>query len=126
MENKKRSPWGWFWQSVTGILLILLLGLHMVAHHFVVQGGLRDFRQVVEYLSNPIIIATELTFLISVTVHAMLGMRSILFDLGLSPQVQRVVTYGSVVVGALTILYGFWLTYTILAQGSAPTAFLFR
>jgi succinate dehydrogenase / fumarate reductase, membrane anchor subunit len=126
MDKKKRSSWGWFWQSVTGILLILLLGLHMIAHHFVVEGGLRDFNQVIEYLSNPIIIITELAFLISVTVHAMLGMRSILFDLGLSPQMERVVTYASVVVGVLTVLYGFWLTYTILAQGSAPTAFLFR
>ncbi|TAH50131.1 MAG: hypothetical protein EYC68_14875 [Chloroflexota bacterium] len=125
MKNKK-SSWGWFWQSVTGILLILLVGLHMIAHHFVAEGGIRDFQQVIAYLSNPIIILTELAFLISVTVHAMLGMRSILFDLGLSPQWERVVTYGVVVIGGLTVLYGFWLTYAILAQGSAPTAFLFR
>ncbi len=125
MKNKK-SSWGWFWQSVTGILLILLVGLHMIAHHFVAEGGIRDFQQVIAYLSNPIIILTELAFLVSVTVHAMLGMRSILFDLGLSPQWERVVTYGAVVIGGLTVLYGFWLTYAILAQGSAPTAFLFR
>ncbi len=125
MQNKK-SSWSWFWQAVTGILLILLVGLHMAAHHFIVEGGLRDFRQVIEYLSNPIIIVAELAFLISVTVHAMLGMRSILFDLGLSPQLEKFVTQACIVVGVLTVLYGFWLTYTILAQGSAPTAFLFR
>ncbi len=126
MENRKRSSWGWFWQSVTGVALILLLGLHMIAHHYVAEGGIRDFAQVIEYLRNPLIIVTELAFLISVTIHAMLGMRSILFDLGLSPQMERVVTNASIVIGGLTIVYGFWLTYTILAQGSAPTAFLFR
>lgn len=126
MENNKKSSWGWFWQSVTGVLLLLLVGLHMIAHHFVAEGGLRDFHQVIEYLSNPIIIVCELAFLISVTVHAMLGMRSILFDLGLSPQGERLVTQGCIALGVLTVLYGFWLTYTILAQGSAPTAFLFR
>lgn len=125
MHNKK-SSWGWFWQAVTGILLILLVGLHMLAHHFIVEGGLRDFNQVIEYLSNPIIIFTELAFLVSVTVHAMLGMRSILFDLGLSERMERVVTYGAIGIGGLTIVYGFWLTYAILAQGGAPTAFLFR
>lgn len=125
MQNKK-SSWGWFWQAVTGILLILLVGLHMIAHHFVAEGGLRDFQQVIEYLSNPIIIVCELAFLISVTVHAMLGMRAILFDLGLSPQMERLVTQGCMVLGVLTVLYGFWLTYMILAQGGAPTAFLFR
>lgn len=125
MPNKK-SSWSWFWQSVTGILLILLVGLHMYAHHFVVEGGLRNYRQVVEYLSNPIIIVAELAFLISVTVHAMLGMRAILLDLGPSPRMEKLVTQACIVVGVLTVLYGFWLTYTILAQGSAPTAFLFR
>lgn len=126
MQNRKRSGWGWFWQSVTGVLLILLLGLHMIAHHFVAEGGIRDFRQVIEYLSNPLIIVTELAFLLSVTIHAMLGVRAILFDLGLSLRLERAVTYASVVVGIVTVLYGFWLTYAILQQGSAPTAFLFR
>lgn len=125
MHNKK-SSWGWFWQAVTGILLILLVGLHMLAHHFIVEGGLRDFSQVIAYLNNPIIVVTELAFLVSVTVHAMLGMRSILFDLGLSARMERAVTYGAVAIGVLTVLYGFWLTYAILAQGGAPTAFLFR
>lgn len=127
MNNKaKKSSWGWFWQSVTGVLLLLLVGLHMVAHHFVAEGGLRDFRQVIEYLSNPVIIICELAFLVSVTTHAMLGMRSIVFDLGLSAGAERWVTRACVALGVLTVLYGFWLTYTILAQGSAPTAFLFR
>lgn len=98
----------------------------MIAHHFLAEGGIRDYQQVIAYLSNPIIIATELAFLISVTIHAMLGMRAILFDLGLSAQMERLVTYASLVIGVITILYGFWLTYVILAQGSAPTAFLFR
>ena len=122
----KKSSWSWFWQSVTGIALLGLLGLHMVAHHFVVEGGLRDYQQVIEYLSNPLIVFTEIAFLIAVTVHAVLGVRSILFDLGLSARAERAVTWGSVVIGALTILYGFWLTYTIISQGTPLTAFLFR
>jgi succinate dehydrogenase hydrophobic anchor subunit len=126
IQEKKRASWGWFWQSVTGILLLLLLGLHMVAHHFVVEGGLRDYAQVLDYLRNPLIVVTELAFLISVTAHALLGLRAILFDLGLRPHLEQAINIGAVVVGALTILYGFWLTFTILANGSAPTAFLFR
>lgn len=126
MQNKKRSSWGWFWQAVTGILLVLLLGLHMVAQHFIAVGGLRDFQEVIAYLSSPIIVFCELAFLVSVTVHAMLGVRSMLFDLGLNAQMEQVVNYSVVLVGVGTVLYGFWLTYAILAQGSAPTAFLFR
>jgi succinate dehydrogenase hydrophobic anchor subunit len=123
--ERKRASWGWFWQSVTGLLLIFLVGLHMIAHHFVVQGGLRDFQQVIDYLNNPLIIVTEIAFLITVTVHALLGMRSILFDLGLSARVERAVTLVGLIVGILTVLYGFWLTYAIINQGNSPTATLF-
>jgi succinate dehydrogenase hydrophobic anchor subunit len=123
--ERKRSSWGWFWQSVTGLLLLFLVGLHMIAHHYVVEGGLRDFQQVIDYLSNPLIIVTEIAFLITVTVHAVLGMRSILFDLGLSERAERAVTLVGLIVGVLTVLYGFWLTYAILAQGNSPTAALF-
>jgi succinate dehydrogenase / fumarate reductase membrane anchor subunit len=126
VESHKRSAWGWFWQAVTGLALLLLLGLHMIAHHFVVEGGLRDFQQVVEYLSNPLIVVTELAFLVTVVVHAVLGVRAILFDLGLSARTERAITYAGVIVGVLTILYGVWLTYIIIRQGAALAVFAGR
>jgi succinate dehydrogenase hydrophobic anchor subunit len=126
METRKRSGFSWFWQAVTGIALLGLLGLHMVAHHFVAEGGIRDYQQVIEYLANPLIVVTEIAFLIVVTVHAVLGVRAILFDLGLSAKAERTVTMIATIVGVLTVLYGFWLTYTIISQGSTLTAFLFR
>ena len=118
----KKSSWSWFWQSVTGIALLLLVGLHMIAHHLIAEGGIRDFRQVIEYLSNPIIIVLEIAFLIVVTVHAVLGVRSILFDLGLSARAERAITIGGIVVGVGTVLYGFWLMYAILNVNAALTA----
>jgi succinate dehydrogenase membrane anchor subunit len=120
----KRASWSWFWQAVTGIALLLLVGLHMVAHHFVAEGGIRDYQQVVEYLSNPLIIVTEIAFLIVVTVHALLGVRSILFDLGLRQRTERAITVAGVGIGVVTILYGFWLTYSILTQGNALASLL--
>lgn len=124
--DKKRSTLGWFWQALSGIVLLVLLGLHFVAHHFIAKGGLRDFNQVVEYLGNPIIIALELAFLFFVTLHALLGVRSILFDLGLSARGERTVTRVLTVVGILTLLYGFWLTYAILNAPTALTTLLLR
>lgn len=126
MQTRKGSGWGWFWQAVTGIALLGLLGLHMVAHHFVVEGGLRDYQQVVAYLANPLIVVTEIAFLITVTTHAMLGVRALLFDLGLAARTERMVTAVCMGVGLLTILFGLWLTYTIIAQGSSLTALLAR
>lgn len=118
----KRPNWSWLVQSVSGLALLLLIGLHMVAHHFIVKGGLRDYREVLAYIGNPIVLVLEIAFLIVVTAHALAGVRSILFDLGLSDRAERVVSNVAVVIGIATIAYGVWLTYTILAHGGASTA----
>jgi len=114
--RERRPAWAWVWQSITGILLLLLAGLHMIAHHFVAEGGIRDFAGVIDYLRNPVVVVLEVAFLITVTAHALLGVRSILFDLGLSARAERAVTWVMWMVGVLTVVYGLWLTWTIIGQ----------
>jgi succinate dehydrogenase hydrophobic anchor subunit len=93
------------------VALLVLVTVHMVAHHFVVQevGGLRTYRQVLRYIANPWIFAIESIFLVVVTIHAMLGLRSVLFDLGLSVSMKRWLNRGLVMLGILTVAYGFVL-----------------
>jgi succinate dehydrogenase cytochrome b556 subunit len=117
LTRERASSWSWILQAFTGILLVVLLGLHMVTQHFVVQGGLRDFADVVLYISNPFVFLLEIAFLIIVTWHAMLGVRAILLDLGLRPRTERRLTAVLTVVGVLTIAYGIWLSAIIVAQG---------
>ena len=83
----------------------------MVAHHFVVDevGGLRTYRQVLEYIGNPIILVMECLLLVTVTAHAMLGLRSVLLDLNLSARTRRLVDRGLVALGVATLGYGFVL-----------------
>ena len=120
MENrfeKKPAPsWGWVWQAITGAGLIILLALHMIANHFVAPEGIRDFQQVVEYLRTPVIVILEVLFLVVVTSHALLGVRAILFDFGLSERTEKRVSLALTVLGALTVVYGLWLTWTITRQ----------
>jgi succinate dehydrogenase hydrophobic anchor subunit len=47
-ETKPTSAW--LWQVFTGVALVILLGLHFVANHFIAKGGLRDFADVVDYM----------------------------------------------------------------------------
>jgi succinate dehydrogenase hydrophobic anchor subunit len=91
--------------------LLVLVTVHMVAHHFVVNevGGLRTYRQVLEYIGNPVILVIESLLLVTVTAHAMLGLRSVLLDLNLTTKARRVVDRGLVALGAATLVYGFAL-----------------
>ena len=108
-----RGTRSWLGQAFTGILLLPLLGLHVIANHFVVPGGERDFAEVASYMGNPGIVVLEVLFLVVVTSHAMLGLRAVLFDVGVPLRFRRGVTAALTVVGAGTVAYGLWLTWVI-------------
>jgi succinate dehydrogenase hydrophobic anchor subunit len=104
----------WLWQVVTGVGLVVLLALHMIANHFIAKGGLRDYAAVVAYLRNPTILVLEILFLICVTMHALLGVRAILLDFGLSERVEQLVTRILRWIGVLTIGYGLVVMWFVI------------
>jgi succinate dehydrogenase hydrophobic anchor subunit len=111
-EPKPSSAW--YWQMFTGVALVLLLGLHFIANHFIATGGIRDFADVVAYLRNPIILVLEVLFLITVAIHALLGVRAIVIDFGISSQAEKRLSQALAVIGVLTVGYGLWLTWAII------------
>lgn len=116
-EEKDTLPGlGWGWQAVTGALVLLLVTLHMIANHFVVQGGLRDYQQVIDYITNPIILPLEVLFLVVVSWHGLLGLRAVIFDFGLSQRAERAVTRALVVVWVITIVYGLALLAILVTR----------
>ena len=118
MENpfaqEPKTSSGWYWQAFTGIALLLLLGLHFIANHFIATGGIRDFADVVSYLRNPIVLMLEVLFLVVVATHAMLGVRAVVMDFGISDLAEKRVTQVLTVIGVLTVAYGLWLTWAII------------
>jgi succinate dehydrogenase hydrophobic anchor subunit len=118
MENpfaeEPRPTSAWLWQVFTGVGLVILLGLHFIANHFVAKGGLRDFAEVVAYLRNPLILALELLFLVCVTTHALLGVRAILLDFGLLEVAESRLDRVLKVLGVLTVVYGLGVTWMVI------------
>jgi len=113
-----RSARSWIATTLTGVALLVLLSIHMVANHFVVAsvGGLRSYHQVLEYIANPAIFTIEAIFLLFVTVHAMLGLRGVLLDLDPSLRAQRWIDVGLTALGLVTIAYGFFLIGTLASR----------
>jgi succinate dehydrogenase / fumarate reductase membrane anchor subunit len=102
----QRLVWGI--TAISGTALLVLVTVHMIAHHFVVErtGGLRTYRQVLEYVANPVMLVVELLFLVAVTVHAMLGLRGVLFDLAEGERARAWISRGLAALGAVTVAYG--------------------
>ena len=101
-------------QVVSGVALLFLLGLHMVAQHFIVPTGLRFYDDVIEWLRNPVMIVVEVAFLVVVTYHALVGVRAILFDFGFSERTEGRITLLLWIVGIVTVVYGVALFAAIL------------
>jgi succinate dehydrogenase cytochrome b556 subunit len=108
IEEKRRSG-TWIGQAITGVLLVILLSLHMIVHHFVVEGGLRTYEQVLAYIGNPLVVTIEILFLVVVTYHAMVGVRAILFDLPLNERQKGLITRALTVVGVVIVGWGVFL-----------------
>ncbi|MDI3317915.1 MAG: hypothetical protein QJR14_09925 [Bacillota bacterium] len=114
--NHSYSAWGWILQAVSGALLLFFLGEHIVINHF---SGLLTRAEVIGHLRNPWWWVVESGFLVTVTFHALAGIRAVLFDLGLDAGWRRRVTLGAWLLGALMVGYGLWLTWGLVAQGGA-------
>lgn len=108
----------WWWTVGTGAALLVLMAVHIVANHFVVDevGGLRTYHQVLLYLSHPAIVVVESLLIVVVTIHAMLGVRSVLLDVDMSARTRRRVDRGLVAVGGATIAYGLFLLLTLASR----------
>ena len=106
----------WLAQAVSGLLLMLLLGLHMVAHHYVVEGGLRTYQDVLAYVAHPAVAVLEIAFLVVVTMHALLGVRAVLMDLAPKPRQQVIMHVLLGVLGLVMLGYGIGLLFVIRAQ----------
>ena len=115
LYRRGRSARLWRWTAGSGVALVLLATMHIVAQHFIVhqKGGLRTYSEVLTYISNPVIFVLEAGFLLAVTIHAMLGIRSILHDLDLSPRAARRLDRALWALGSLTVLYGAALLTTL-------------
>jgi succinate dehydrogenase / fumarate reductase membrane anchor subunit len=107
----------WFLKILTGFLVIIVLIIHLIVNHLIVEGGLLTYADVVRYYQNPIIPIMEIAFLIFVVTHALMGLRSVLLDLHPSNKVLRLINYGLVVLGVGSIAYGTWLILVIVGRG---------
>ncbi len=121
MKNPGAMPSGsargmlvWALQAFSGVLLIAAIALHWFAQHLVVEGGLRDYSQVVSYLREPLVLLLETSFLVVVSTHALLGLRAIVMDLGPTKPVERLLNLALGLAGIGAVVYGMELTLEIM------------
>jgi len=111
-DETTRPAWGWPLQALSGLALVVLGGIHVWTQHFSGQG-LLDYQHVVAWLRQPWAFVMENVFLGIVVAHALLGIRAVLFDLGLSLSTERRLTRMLAAVAVVLFLYGVGLTWIV-------------
>ncbi|MAT42484.1 MAG: hypothetical protein CL609_09095 [Anaerolineaceae bacterium] len=107
----------WFLKILSGLLIILVLMIHLVVNHLIVEGGLLSYADVVAYYQTWIVPIMEVFFLVFVVGHAMMGLRSVLMDLRPSNKMLKVINWVLTLVGVTAIVYGTWLVIIITQRG---------
>lgn len=124
MMNAKSAPksnettWLWLIKIVTGLLVVILLLVHFIVNHFLADGALLSYDDVIAYFSNPWIIFMEISFLVIVIVHGLTGLRSVILDLNLPYKAMRITDWLLTILGAASICYGIWLALVIASRSA--------
>ena len=85
------------------------------AQHLLAPAGLRDYEAVVAYLREPLALAAEVGLLLSVIVHACVGMRSALVDVVADGARLRIASVAIGTAGAFAVVYAIWVTVSVIA-----------
>jgi succinate dehydrogenase / fumarate reductase membrane anchor subunit len=115
METRERSIL-WLVKQFTGVLVFLFILTHVIVNHFVSPNGLLTYDEVIRYLGNPWVAAMEITFLVVVIFHSLMGLRSVLLDLNPSPKLMRWIDPALILAGIAAVTYGIWLTSIVIGR----------
>lgn len=113
------NTWLWLIKIVTGPLLLVILGLHLTVNHYLgsMSSGLMTYDDVIRYFQNPLIVAIEILFLVTVVTHSLIGLRGIVLDMNPSRSILRLITWLLVILGVSSVGYGIWLALAIASTG---------
>ena len=114
--------WPWFYQRISGVLLIFLLAVHIWMGHFSGLRAVIDGRQeelvlysiVQQRLAQGLFIFVDFSLLALVLYHGLNGMRNIFLEWPPAANRVKAMTLGLWVLGAVTFAYGAWALLTFI------------
>ncbi len=123
-----KSASTWSLHLIAGLLLIVLLGIHMITMHldlilgwFNIQKDLpgTNWENVVARGRHITMAFFYILFLGAALYHGLYGVRTIIFEMGISPQTEKTVTLVFVVAGVGLFIFGTAAAITFFSTASA-------
>jgi succinate dehydrogenase hydrophobic membrane anchor protein len=111
LGSGRTGAFEWFFQRVSGVALVVILGLHFTLLHYTGEPGPITYEKVAYRLANPYYKGLQLLFLVLALYHAMTGIKLFMDDYIHNPGWRTfltgalwVATLGFGLFGAVTVL----------------------
>lgn len=118
-----RNTYLWFVQLITGVLIAVLLGIHMVMQHLDAILSFFGFnindptswQSMIERSREVIWAGIYISLLAVVLYHALNGLRNIILELAPSAQTERIVTWVIIAFGILVFIGASYVPIALLS-----------
>jgi len=118
-----RNTYLWFIQLITGVLIAVFLGLHMVVMHLdAILGFLgvdvtssTSWTSMIERSRQTIWAGIYIALLAVVLYHALNGLRNIILELAPSARTERIITWTIIAVGIIVFICGSYVPVALLS-----------
>lgn len=110
--SRRAATWAWLWQRLTGVLLVVLLGVHFWVEHYAQPGAVLTFQNV-QLRVQTLLFALIDSLLLAVAIfHGLNGVRMVVLDFRAGARIARPLTVGLWIVGLAALAFGI---HTLLA-----------
>jgi succinate dehydrogenase hydrophobic anchor subunit len=119
-----RNTYLWFVQLVTGVLIAVLLGIHMVLMHLDAVLGffgvdateVTSWESMIQRSNQAIWASLYIALLAVVLYHALNGLRNIILELTPSVRTERIVTWAIIVFGVIVFIWSSYVPIALLSE----------
>jgi succinate dehydrogenase hydrophobic anchor subunit len=112
--SKVAGTWAWFFQRLSAVLLVVLLGLHIYVDHFVDMGEPLTVAGIHTRVKQLLYIVVDYSLLGMVLFHGLNGTRTVLFDFDMFIKRKKLVDVGLWVLGVATMIWGIFVLFPFI------------
>jgi succinate dehydrogenase / fumarate reductase cytochrome b subunit len=111
VRGREIGTWAFVLNRLTGLGLVLYLGLHFIALSLLARGE-SAYNDFVEFAHHPIILFMDVVLLFGVIFHGLNGIRVALVGMGIGVHKHKTMLIVLSCIGAVLVVLSAWLVLT--------------
>jgi len=112
------GTWPWIMQRLSGLFLLIFLGIHLWVLHYVEHGVEITIASVQIRLRNVLFVVVDYLMLTFAVYHGLNGVRNVLYDLWFGERTRKMITVVLTLLGIALTIMGLIILLPFLQEGS--------